>query len=78
MKKYLVLEYLKRIFIDDTFTRESQKFWNILVCASLQHVYHVIERRRCPWCSRLGGVCGVVVIVVGNGHGDTSSNPGRD
>ena len=21
---------------------------------------------------------GVVVIVVGNGHGDTSSNPGRD
>ena len=26
----------------------------------------------------LGGVCGVMVIVVGNGHGDTSSNPGRD
>ena len=25
-----------------------------------------------------GGVCGVMVIVVGNGHGDTSSNPGRD
>ena len=25
-----------------------------------------------------GGACGVVVIVVGNGHGDTSSNPGRD
>ena len=23
-------------------------------------------------------VRGVVVIVVGNGHGDTSSNPGRD
>ena len=21
---------------------------------------------------------GVIVIVVGNGHGDTSSNPGRD
>ena len=21
---------------------------------------------------------GVVVIVIGNGHGDTSSNPGRD
>ena len=21
---------------------------------------------------------GVMVIVVGNGHGDTSSNPGRD
>ena len=24
-----------------------------------------------------GGACGVMVIVVGNGHGDTSSNPGR-
>ena len=23
-----------------------------------------------------GGACGVMVIVVGNGHGDTSSNPG--
>ena len=23
-------------------------------------------------------VCGVMVTVVGNGHGDTSSNPGRD
>ena len=25
-----------------------------------------------------GGARGVRVIVVGNGHGDTSSNPGRD
>ena len=25
-----------------------------------------------------GGVRGVMVIVVGNGHGNTSSNPGRD
>ena len=24
------------------------------------------------------GACGVMVIVVGNEHGDTSSNPGRD
>ena len=24
------------------------------------------------------GACGVMVIVVGNGHGDTSLNPGRD
>ena len=22
--------------------------------------------------------CGVMVIIVGNGHGDSSSNPGRD
>ena len=26
----------------------------------------------------LGGACGVMVIIVGNGHGDTGSNPGRD
>ena len=26
---------------------------------------------------RSGGVRGVMVIVVENGHGDTSSNPGR-
>ena len=26
----------------------------------------------------LGGARGVMVIVVGNGHGDTSSNRGRD
>ena len=25
-----------------------------------------------------GGARGVMVSVVGNGHGDTSSNPGRD
>ena len=25
-----------------------------------------------------GGARGVIVIVVGNGHGDTSSNPGPD
>ena len=25
-----------------------------------------------------GGARGVMVIVVGNGHGDTSSNPGRE
>ena len=24
----------------------------------------------------IGGARGVIVIVVGNGHGDTSSNPG--
>ena len=26
----------------------------------------------------LGGARGVMVIVVGSGHGDMSSNPGRD
>ena len=27
---------------------------------------------------KIGGARGVMVIVVGNGHSDTSSNPGRD
>ena len=33
-----------------------------------------------PDCSivKIGGARGVMVIVIGNGHGDTSSNPGRD
>ena len=26
----------------------------------------------------MGDARGVMVIVIGNGHGDTSSNPGRD
>ena len=26
----------------------------------------------------MGGARGVMVIVIGNGHDDTSSNPGRD
>ena len=29
-------------------------------------------------CINIRGARGVVVIVVGNEHGDTSSNPGRD
>ena len=28
--------------------------------------------------SIIGGARGVVIIAVGNEHGDTSSNPGRD
>ena len=38
--------------------------------------------RRCVWKWYSWNIpleaCGVIVIVVGNGHGDTSSNPGRD
>ena len=28
--------------------------------------------------SQNGGAPGIMIIVVGNGHDDTSSNPGRD
>ena len=24
------------------------------------------------------GACGVIVIIIGNGHSDTSSNPGQE
>ena len=38
-----------------------------------------IYLRRCSWCNGYrGGARGVMVIVVGNEHGDISSNPGRD
>ena len=32
------------------------------------------NQRRCPWWN--GGARGVMVIVIGNGHGNTSSNTG--
>ena len=31
-----------------------------------------------PYNAQCWGARGVIVIVVGSGHGDTSSNPGRD
>ena len=34
-----------------------------------------IKKREIIWGR---GACSVMVIVVGNGHGDTSSNPGQD
>ncbi len=44
--------------------------------------YETFETDSCPSSSpsscHAGGARGVVVIAVGNGHGDTSSNPGRD
>ena len=32
----------------------------------------------CTYKIEYWGACGVMVIIVGNGHGDTSSNPGQD
>ena len=32
----------------------------------------------CIYLPQFGGALGVMVIVVGNGHGNTSSNPGGD
>ena len=44
------------------------------VCA---YVFTCMYMYMCPWCSH-GGARGVMAIVVGNGHGDMSSKPGRD
>ena len=41
------------------------------------HIYTYIHSN-IPIVNFQGGACGVMVTVVGNGHGDTSSNPGRD
>ena len=40
---------------------------------------HVVQRKSKVFYNlAFGGTCGVIVIVVGNEHGDTSSNPGRN
>ena len=39
----------------------------LCICISIYKLYN-----------KQGGARGIMVIVVGNGHGDTSSNPGRD
>ena len=37
-----------------------------------------MARKKLIEYNKLGSARGVMVIVVGNEHGDTSSNPGRD
>ena len=50
----------------------------VRVCAFTCLYVSLIWTYNYAYCSYFGGACGVMVIVVGNGHGDTSSNPGRD
>ena len=38
--------------------------------------YHRFHKKVSSFIKFYGGACGVMVIVVGNGHGDSSSNPG--
>ena len=47
----------------------NKKITKIHICFFVHsHLLHIC----------IGGARGVMVIVVGTGHGDTSSNPGRD
>ena len=52
----------------DIFYKEVYSFV-IEVVITVDHVLHIFV---------YGGARGVMDIVVGNGHGDTSSNPERD
>ena len=38
----------------------------------------VLKTKNSDYNTAYGGARGVIVIIVGNEHGDTSSNPGRD
>ena len=42
------------------------------------HMYVLINQAILAITISIAYARGVMVIIVGNGHGDTSSNPGRD
>ena len=68
-------EFLKlfRVFIFQNFCCKS----NIVIHESPKYLKRV-RKRRLVTKYKNRGVHVVMVIVVGNGQGDTSSNPGRD
>ena len=47
------------------------------ICKFIQVISKTVRRLE-QKLTKFGGVRGVMVIVVGNGHGDTSSNHARD
>ena len=49
-----------------------------LIWIQYLHADQILVRSSPNSSQKLGGARGVMVIVLGNGHGDTSSNPGRD
>ena len=48
-------------------------WWSNLYHIFITHITSVISKKYI-----YGGAYGVMVIIIENGHGDTSSNPGRD
>ena len=59
--------------------------WNhLIVCKKKRAQAHLRISTKCVYKSYIfnaikqGGACGVMVIIVGNGHDHMSSNPGRD
>ena len=59
------------------FSGHGNSIHNIIPLLIKQNVHKSFYLDSVKWF-QIGGACGVMVIVVGNGHGDTSSNPGRD
>ena len=59
-----------RIFLSSDAILQHKWYCNIKLMLSRQVHLFLYEQHE--------GARGVMVIVVGNGHGDTSSNPGRD
>ena len=58
----------------DCFMHQASCKWLVCYCCCSTQQYTdllILTRKG-------GGACGVMVIVVGNGHGDTSTNPGRE
>ena len=63
-------------------------FMDMIIFMRYYRLYLLLEMRYTTWAkshehgqyqdSFSGGARGIVVIFVGNGYGDTSSNPGRD
>ena len=49
-------------------------FLNMITCSLKSNWEHLSLPYKILFC--FGGACGVMVIVTGIGHGDTSSNPG--
>ncbi len=55
--------------------KENSEFKPIKLCLKIDLVSYPA---RAEGLVNRGGSRGEMAIVIGNGHGDTSSNPGRD
>ena len=56
-------------------SKELKTFWSNI--SSYKKPNNKKKQCRLKYKRRLGGACGVMVIAVRNGHGETSSNPRR-
>ena len=84
----ILLQQIQTQLYGFSFTLGSDEaFFDLMsVLFRFQFLNNILKFRKFPacflninnLCINFGGARGVIVIVVGNEHGDTSSNPGRD